>query len=88
MRFHKVSIVLLLLFARADLSICLVSKIFPDQSAVSFHAAVRQHLLSELDGLDPAALLTVKRLIRAGLTDKNDPDAVNLRESYGERRLL
>lgn len=36
----------------------------------------------ELEGLDPTALLAVKRLIRAGLYEKNNPDAVNMRESY------
>ncbi|KAG6854320.1 hypothetical protein C0991_008215 [Blastosporella zonata] len=58
------------------------SQIFPEQSINSFHSAVRRQLLEELHGLDPTALLEVKRLIRAGLRDKNDPDAVNLRESY------
>ncbi|KAG6878724.1 hypothetical protein C0993_011539 [Termitomyces sp. T159_Od127] len=57
--------------------------IFPKQSVDSFHAAVRSQILEELRGLDPVALLEVKRLIRAGLKDKNDPDAVNLRESFG-----
>ena len=41
-------------------------------------------LLSELQGLDPTALLVVKKLLKAGLADKNDPDAVNLRESYAQ----
>jgi peroxisomal 3,2-trans-enoyl-CoA isomerase len=58
------------------------SKIFPMQSVPSFHDSVRTHLFSELEGLDPGALLTVKKLIKAGLADKNDPDATNLRESY------
>lgn len=49
--------------------------------------AVRQTLLDELHGLDPTAVLVTKQLIRAGLNDKNDPDAVNLRESYGEHDL-
>lgn len=40
--------------------------------------------MSELAGLDPAALLVVKQLIKMGLKDKNDPDAVNLRESYAQ----
>ena len=34
-------------------------------------------------GLDPTALLVMKGLIKRGLYEKNDPDAVNLRESYG-----
>ena len=33
--------------------------------------------------LDPTALLVMKGLIKRGLYEKNDPDAVNLRESYG-----
>ncbi|KAF5381027.1 hypothetical protein D9615_003915 [Tricholomella constricta] len=61
-----------------------VNQIFPAQSAESFHLAVRKQLLEELHGLDPTALLEVKRLIRAALKDKNDPDAVNLRESYAQ----
>ncbi|PPQ80514.1 hypothetical protein CVT25_001544 [Psilocybe cyanescens] len=60
------------------------SKIFPDQSAESFHSAVRRLLLDELSGLDPTALLVMRGLIRRGLHEKNDPDAVNLRESYAQ----
>lgn len=59
------------------------SRIFPSQPAELFHAAVRRSLLDDLSGLDSTAVLVVKKLIRAGLKDKNDPDAVNLRESYG-----
>lgn len=33
--------------------------------------------------LDPKALLIMKSLVKRGLYEKNDPDAVNLRESYG-----
>ena len=33
--------------------------------------------------LDPTALLVMKGLIRRGLNEKNDPDSVNLWESYG-----
>ncbi|KAF9464653.1 ClpP/crotonase-like domain-containing protein [Collybia nuda] len=61
-----------------------INQIFPSQSVKSFHEVVRRHVLEELRGLDPVALLIVKRLIRAGLNDKNDPDAVNLRESYAQ----
>ncbi|KAG6376109.1 ClpP/crotonase-like domain-containing protein [Boletus reticuloceps] len=60
------------------------SKIFPSQSTESFHAAVREHLLSELDGLDHSSVLAIKALLRAGLSEKNNPDAVNLRESYAQ----
>lgn len=59
------------------------SKIFPEQSTESFHASVRSLLLDELAGLDPSALLIMRGLLRRGLHEKNDPDAVNLRESYG-----
>jgi peroxisomal 3,2-trans-enoyl-CoA isomerase len=61
-----------------------INKIFRDQSAESFHAEVRAHLLEELRGLDPTALLVMRSLIRRGLHEKNDPDAVNLRESYAQ----
>ncbi|EPQ58167.1 ClpP/crotonase [Gloeophyllum trabeum ATCC 11539] len=61
-----------------------INHIFPQQEVSSFHAAVRAKVLDHIDGLDPTALLTVKRLLRQGLNDKNDPDAVNLRESYAQ----
>ena len=63
--------------------IAVTSQIFPLQTTESFHGAIRKHILEELSGLNPAALLNVKKLIRAGLNEKNNPDAVNLRESYG-----
>lgn len=59
------------------------SEIFPSKSTEEFHADVRAHLQQQLEGLDPAAVLAVKKLLRAGLNEKNDPNAVNLRESYG-----
>lgn len=40
-------------------------------------------MLAELEGLDPTSVLVMKKLIKAGMADQNDPDAVNLRESYG-----
>lgn len=58
------------------------SKIFPKQSDISFHAAVREHLIAQLDGLDPTAVLTVKKLVHYGLNEKNSMDGTNLRESY------
>ncbi|KAF5391426.1 hypothetical protein D9757_001935 [Collybiopsis confluens] len=61
-----------------------INDIFPSESTEEFHAAVRSHLLRQLDGLDPAAVLSVKKLLRAGLNEKNDPNAVNLRESYAQ----
>lgn len=50
----------------------------------SFHDTIRKHVVEELRDLDPVALLTVKGLIQAGLNEKNNPDAANLRESYGK----
>lgn len=61
-----------------------INKIFPEQPVPSFHAAVRKHVLSELEGLDPSAALGVKQLIKAGLNDQHNLDSVNLRESYGQ----
>ncbi|KAF9044280.1 ClpP/crotonase-like domain-containing protein [Panaeolus papilionaceus] len=61
-----------------------INQIFPVQDAESFNKAVRAHLLEELRGLDPTALLVMKGLIKRGLYEKNDPDAVNLRESYAQ----
>lgn len=63
---------------------CACSKVFPEQSVTSFHSNVRAHLVKQLEGLDPEALLTVKRLIKAGMSEKNSPEAVNLRESYAQ----
>lgn len=60
------------------------SKIFPSQTTESFHDAVRTHLLSELDGLDPTAVLTVKKLLANAEAEANDPDAANLRESFAQ----
>ena len=82
MWFCQVCLCLLHLAAR-DM-IPLISKIFPSQPTESFHAAVREHLLSELDGLDHSSVLTIKSLLKAGLAEKNNPDAVNLRESYAQ----
>ncbi|KAF8559535.1 ClpP crotonase [Imleria badia] len=61
-----------------------VNKIFPSQPTELFHAAVREHLLCELDGLDHSSVLTIKALLKAGMVEKNNPDAVNLRESYAQ----
>jgi len=61
-----------------------INKIFPNQSVESFHSEVRSLLQEELRGLDPSALLAVRSLIQRGLHEKNNPDAVNLRESYAQ----
>ena len=64
------------------------SKIFADQSVESFHAAVHKHVQSDLDGLEPSAVLQVKQLIRTGLNEQNNIDAANLRESYAQATRL
>ncbi|KAG2157056.1 ClpP/crotonase-like domain-containing protein [Suillus clintonianus] len=61
-----------------------INKIFPSKSTEEFHSAVYQHLVKELDGLVPASIIAIKSLIKAGLNDKNDFHAVNLRESYAQ----
>ncbi|KAF9529611.1 ClpP/crotonase-like domain-containing protein [Crepidotus variabilis] len=61
-----------------------INKVFHVPDVDTFHAAVRSLILSELLGLDKTALLITKSLIRKGLEDKNDMDAVNLRESYAQ----
>ncbi|CAL1704861.1 unnamed protein product [Somion occarium] len=65
-----------------------LNKIFPEQSVESFHAAVRAHLLSELEGLDWTAILHVKQLLKIAQAAQNDPDATNLRESYAQAERL
>ncbi|KAI6039032.1 ClpP/crotonase-like domain-containing protein [Pisolithus marmoratus] len=61
-----------------------INKIFPAESTESFHVAVRRHLHAQLEALDPTSVLTVKHLIKVGLAEKNNPDALNLRESYAQ----
>mgnify|MGYP001258083328 CR=1 FL=1 len=66
----------------------LSSKLYPEQDVESFQNVVRKDILRELDGLDHAAILTMKSLIQAGLHEKNNMDAVNLREGYGTLTLM
>ena len=54
----------------------------------SFHATVRAHIQSELDSLDRNSVLKIKQLIKAGLQDQNDMDAVNMRESYAQAERI
>ncbi|KAJ7172526.1 ClpP/crotonase-like domain-containing protein [Mycena filopes] len=61
-----------------------INEMLPLQSWEDFHQAVRAIVVEDLRGLDPVAVLTVKRLIRDGLTEKNNPDGTNLRESYAQ----
>nr|GAT58728.1 predicted protein [Mycena chlorophos] len=61
-----------------------INQILPQQSVESFHKAIREMTLKDMEGLDPAAVLEVKRLLKAGLNEKNSLDAVNLRESYAQ----
>ncbi|KII88577.1 hypothetical protein PLICRDRAFT_111157 [Plicaturopsis crispa FD-325 SS-3] len=65
-----------------------LNKIYPAQPTEQFHAAVRSQILDDLQGLDPVALLTSKKLIHAGLNDRNNFDATNLRESYEQARMF
>ncbi|KAG9104580.1 hypothetical protein FRC06_001046 [Ceratobasidium sp. 370] len=60
------------------------SKIFSADDSESFHKAVREYLIGRLDGLDPSALLSTKRMIQAAVHEKNDPRATNLRESFAQ----
>ena len=60
------------------------STIFPATTDTEFHSLVRNHVLSELDNLDPTAILASKRLLQNALRERNDPDAINLRESYSQ----
>ena len=41
-----------------------------------------------MEGLDPKALLKMKNLIKAGIREKNAPEAVNLRESYAQAEQM
>lgn len=40
--------------------------------------------MGEMDQLVPEAVLKIKQLLRTGLNEKNNMDAVNLRESYAQ----
>ncbi|KAI0656634.1 ClpP/crotonase [Cubamyces menziesii] len=59
-----------------------VNQILPEQTVPDFHAAVRRLVLERLNNSDPVSLITIKRLIKAGLNEQHNFDAVNLRESY------
>ncbi|KAG9124731.1 hypothetical protein FRC07_010466 [Ceratobasidium sp. 392] len=61
-----------------------INKIFPADDTESFHKAAREYLLDRLDGLDPGALLSTKRMIQTAVHEKNDPRATNLRESFAQ----
>ncbi|KAG8713787.1 hypothetical protein FRC11_011010 [Ceratobasidium sp. 423] len=61
-----------------------VNQIFLAEDTPNFHRLVREHLLDRLDGLDPAALLSTKRMIQAAVHEKNDPRVVNFRESFAQ----
>ena len=66
----------------------LCSKIFPSQPVEAFHSTVRAHIQSELDSLEPSAVLRVKELMKIGFAEANNPDAVNLRESYAQAERI
>ncbi|CAE6462032.1 unnamed protein product [Rhizoctonia solani] len=61
-----------------------VNQIFSAEDTPSFHRVSREYLLDRLDGLDPAALLSTKRMIQAAVHEKNDPRVVNFRESFAQ----
>lgn len=65
-----------------------VNQIFAQQTPESFHVAVRKHLLEQLSGLEPSSVLGVKKLLKAGLKEQNDPDAANIRESFEQAKQL
>ena len=65
-----------------------ISKIFPSQPPEAFHATVRAHVQSELQNLEPSAILRVKELMKIGFNEVNNLDAVNLRESYAQAERL
>jgi peroxisomal 3,2-trans-enoyl-CoA isomerase len=69
----------------------LLSKIFPPSAngvgrtpaeiSVDLHQQVRSYLLQQIEGLDLDAMLLTKKLVKAGIQEKNNPDAVSMRES-------
>jgi len=68
-----------------------VNKIFPPSAnavgrtpaeiSVDLHQQVRSYLLQQIEGLDLDAMLLTKKLVKAGIQEKNNPDAVSMRES-------
>lgn len=44
--------------------------------------------MSELDGLDASAVLTVKKLLATAEAEANNPDAANLRESFAQAERM
>jgi len=61
-----------------------INQIFDVPTVEEFHAAVRAHLLEQLDGLDPAAVLKTKELIQFALNEQSSKDGANMRESYAQ----
>lgn len=72
-----------------------VNKIFPPSSglissgnppsaaavAIDLHNQVTAYILSNIDSLDLDSMLLTKSLVKQGLHEKNNPDAVSVRES-------
>ena len=58
------------------------SQIFDVPTVEEFHVAVRKHLVEQLDGLDPVAVLKTKELIQYALNEQSSKDGANMRESY------
>jgi len=53
----------------------------PAEIAVDLHEQVRSYLLEQIEGQDLDAMLLTKKLVKAGIHEKNNPDAVSMRES-------
>jgi len=53
----------------------------PAEISVDLHQQVRLYLLQQIEGLDLDAMLLTKKLVKAGIHEKNNPDAVSMRES-------
>lgn len=49
---------------------------------------MRAHVLSELDSLEPSAVLGVKALVKRAFQESNDPDAAIMRESYAQAERI
>ena len=53
----------------------------PAEISVDLHQQVRSYILEQIEGLDLDSMLLTKKLVKAGIHEKNNPDAVSARES-------
>ena len=58
------------------------SQIFPAEDTSSFHRMAREYLLDRLDGLDPAALLSTKRMIQVRFESCDSMPILDLTQSF------